>query len=106
MWNLTDALEVIRPMQEVIRKSFYYHVTLGGGILNKGESEKDLDLFFLCLNGTNGEKREELRTYLYMRFNSLTPLRDSSDYQVDAFWHYTYMEKGTWEGKRVDIFIQ
>lgn len=48
-WLLDDALGVIRALQPQTRQ-FGYHLCLGGGVLNKGESEKDLDLYFLPMN--------------------------------------------------------
>ena len=48
-WTLDEALGLVRAIQQDSRK-FGYHITLGGGVLNKGESRKDLDLFFLSLD--------------------------------------------------------
>lgn len=47
-WNLEDGLKLVRSLQPETRK-YGYHLTLGGGVLNKGESTKDVDLFFLPL---------------------------------------------------------
>jgi hypothetical protein len=48
-WNLDDGLKLIRAMQPDTRR-YGYHLTLGGSVLNQGESRKDLDLYFLPLN--------------------------------------------------------
>lgn len=56
-WTLDEALPLIRGLQPHTRK-FGYHLTLGGGVLNHGESKKDLDLFFLPLNPTGGKVPE------------------------------------------------
>jgi hypothetical protein len=54
-WTLVEALDLIRGLQPQTRK-YGYHLCLGGGVLNKGESKKDLDLFFLPLdNGGMGD---------------------------------------------------
>lgn len=45
-WTLEDALALIRALQPMCRK-FNFHLALGGGVLNNGFSEKDLDLYFL-----------------------------------------------------------
>lgn len=45
MWNLDKSLKLIRALQET-SKTFGFHIALGGGVLNKGESMKDLDLYF------------------------------------------------------------
>ncbi len=46
MWTIEDALMWIRRMQPEL-SSVGYHVALGGGVLNKGFSMKDLDLYLL-----------------------------------------------------------
>ena len=48
-WTLEDGLKLVRAIQGGCRL-FGYHLTLGGGVLNKGQSDKDLDLYFLPLN--------------------------------------------------------
>jgi len=45
-WTLKEATELIAAQQPTA-KEHGYHICLGGGVLNKGESEKDLDLYFL-----------------------------------------------------------
>lgn len=63
MWTLDEALNLIRALQPSTRK-FNYHLCLGGGVLNKGGSQKDLDLYFLPL-GTSSEKdADDLQGYL------------------------------------------
>jgi hypothetical protein len=48
MIALNTALRLIRETQATAG-SFGYHICLGGGVLNRGFSEKDLDLYFLPL---------------------------------------------------------
>jgi len=48
-WNLNDGLELVRAIQPHC-KNYGYHIALGGGVLNAGESEHDLDLYMLPLN--------------------------------------------------------
>jgi hypothetical protein len=48
-WKLDDGLNLIRAIQEKTKK-YGYHVALGGGVLNNGESKKDLDLYFIPFN--------------------------------------------------------
>lgn len=48
MWTLLKALTLIRGTQETA-KGYGYHICLGGGVLNKGVSNKDLDLYFIPL---------------------------------------------------------
>lgn len=51
-WTLEDSLKIIRAVQPETRR-FGFHLCLGGGVLNYGESNKDLDLYFLPMD--NGE---------------------------------------------------
>lgn len=48
-WTLETAREEVHRVQMAVRQ-FAYHVALGGGVLNNGESCKDLDLYFLPLD--------------------------------------------------------
>lgn len=48
MWNLQEALELIRKLQPKLY-SIGFHVCLGGGILNYGKSPNDLDLYIIPL---------------------------------------------------------
>jgi hypothetical protein len=63
MWTLDEALEVIRALQPITR-DYSYHLALGGGVLNKGTSDKDLDLYFLPLDNGSETKPNELAAYL------------------------------------------
>jgi hypothetical protein len=45
MWELKDGLDLVRAIQSRTRE-FGYHVALGGGVLNRGGSDKDIDLYF------------------------------------------------------------
>jgi hypothetical protein len=104
MWTLDESLKLIRTIQPEM-KNYEYHITLGGGILNNGISNKDLDLFFLKLNNHTGQGWG-LFQYLSKIMGPLIGIRDSPDYHEGDMWHYTYMYKGRYDGKRVDLFIQ
>lgn len=58
MWTLDDGLAVVRSLQPLTRQ-FNYHLALGGGVLNNGSSDKDLDLYFLPLGYTKEEDNEK-----------------------------------------------
>lgn len=49
VWTSQTAKPVINWAQLAVR-AYGYHVCLGGGVLNNGSSEKDLDLYFLPMN--------------------------------------------------------
>lgn len=57
MWTFKDAQELIVGLQPEAKKHGY-HVALGGGVLNKGESTKDLDLYFLPLDNATYPSNE------------------------------------------------
>jgi hypothetical protein len=42
LWTLTEGIEVCRELEAALAPD--YHVALGGGVLHKGESNKDLDV--------------------------------------------------------------
>lgn len=64
MWTLSDAMDLIRSIQQDTRK-FDYHLCVGGGVVNNGFSEKDLDLYFLPLSNRNSKpKPDELIKWL------------------------------------------
>lgn len=44
MWTLEQGVELIRSIQPALH-DVLWHCSLGGGVLNKGFSVKDLDLF-------------------------------------------------------------
>ena len=105
MWNLIEASNLIQELNKHI-KTFDYHVCLGGSVINNGQSNKDLDLFFLRLNGYQGQ-RQELINYLFKRWGILHPIRDSPDYHSGEIWYYESMlTTGRDSEKRIDFFIQ
>lgn len=63
-WTLKEGLELIRALQGDCRP-FGYHLCLGGGVLNKGESKKDIDLFFLPLD--NGKECEAQKLLAWLQ---------------------------------------
>lgn len=48
-WNLEEGLSLVRAIQPGA-KGYGFHVALAGGVLNKGTSDKDIDLVFLPFN--------------------------------------------------------
>lgn len=62
-WRLDEALELIRALQSDVRK-FGYHLCLGGGVLNTGKSDKDLDLYFLSLDNQGPSDPDALIAHL------------------------------------------
>lgn len=58
MWTLDEGLALVRQLQPLTR-AFNCHLAIGGGVVNAGQSEKDLDLYFLPLDGTQDEPRTD-----------------------------------------------
>lgn len=56
-WKIEEGLKLIRALQGRVRE-FGYHIALGGGVLNNGTSDKDLDLYFLPFNNPNIAKED------------------------------------------------
>lgn len=133
-WVLDDALELIRSLQGPA-KDLGYHITLGGGVLNKGLSLKDLDLFFLPYEGRKqegvklvkwlgdlwgkgsvmgGEKKKpagserlvaQRREHPDGSFDYVTVMAPAQDPSYPPSAHYAKKMKFTYSGLRVDIFI-
>lgn len=104
MWTLDQALDLIRDLQPDVR-ALSYHVTLGGGVLNTGQSEKDLDLWFIPLNDHESNPRsimELLMTCMTLK----RALRDGPDYGTESIPHAKEMQEFNYLGKRIDVFIQ
>ena len=101
MWTLLEALPLIRALQPETRK-FGMHLALGGGVLNKGESKKDLDLYFLPMD--NGGKVEValMLAFLESLWGTSEPIGNAEYDDVTA---YTYKVKFDYAGKRIDVFV-
>lgn len=107
MWNLEDGLALIRAIQPNTRK-FGYHLALGGGVLNKGESKKDLDLYFLPLEDRPWPQANStgLIKWLEGMWGESLPLgRDysGSELKVSCYTHKLKFMRGNTE--RIDVFI-
>ena len=116
MWTIAQGLIVVRALQDHIRQ-FGYHLALGGGVINKGQSDKDLDLYFLPMGTSeNPERPAGLLQFLKMLWGDCTELRmdPSGDYgdedHFDPNGIYQYAVKFTRQSKtgtkqRIDVFI-
>ena len=97
LWTLDDGLNLIRALQPFTRK-FNYHLCLGGGVLNKGSSEKDLDLYFLPMENGLPSKADDLVQWLTSLWGTPEDLKgeyDSSDLApvapIDEFVMHTWI---------------
>jgi hypothetical protein len=58
VWELENGLKLIRALRDECR-GYGYHLCLGGSVLNYGESDKDIDLYFLPFNNPNYQEDSE-----------------------------------------------
>ena len=100
-WTLKDALDLIRGLQPESRKHGY-HLCLGGSVLNKGESQKDLDLYFLSLGGNTQPRPTELINWLESIWGFSAPIGGGL-YPPEA--NYPYKSMFNYGGLRIDVFV-
>jgi hypothetical protein len=112
MWCMHDALGVLRRIQP-LAKVYGYHVCLGGGVVNTGGSDKDLDLYFLPMGGKLEPLPEDLIRRLSERWGVPEIIGKIGEYP-DRELPYTAKLKFLWEQdsglgkprvKRIDVFV-
>ena len=103
VWHLQDALLLVWDIQETTRL-FGYHVALGGGVLNRGYSTKDLDLYFLPLCNENDHDPAALKAELVRQFGPCEPIGKYNGYDTQDD-HKRLKFKFANAGKRIDAFI-
>jgi hypothetical protein len=103
VWLWADAMQVVRLLQEALWP-LKYHVTLGGGVLNVGYSDKDLDIFVLPFNNDTPADSGKLRSALESVLTYSRPIGQPDKY---GYVHEIHAAKDVWlfDGKRVDVFI-
>jgi len=111
MWTLDEALILVRRLQGFVRPTCY-HLALGGGVLNNGRSDKDLDLYFIPFSergpnpdGLRAILREELGAEYNLGGPSVRPQDVDKAYEQEPTWvngRFTYRSA---DGRRVDVFI-
>jgi hypothetical protein len=102
MWSLEEALVVARALETKIERIYnHYHVALGGSVLHRGSSTKDLDIF-IYPHKTGQIDRKYLNKML-----SEFGLVDAEDRTSIHAEYYDNKEviKYMYNGKRVDIFF-
>ena len=116
MWKLDQALDLVREIQPVIH-GMGYHVVLGGGVLNNGESKKDLDLYFHPMMGKETfisatNPGNPLLRWLEELFGKpeefWNPDQEVDEYGDIQYPHrdpYVWKKKYQWGNRRIDVFI-
>lgn len=125
-WTLKEALDLIRALQVDVGV-FGYHLCLGGGVLNRGHSNKDLDLYFLPLDRADlPPQSDKLMTWLEVLWGEGVDLsqrvfedvldRDSegrrrvgsievTKYPSTPTSPYLFKRTFMWSGLRIDVFV-
>lgn len=93
MWDLDSALELIRTIQHELHDA-NWHVALAGGVLNRGFSEKDLDLVFVPM----GPSADPCHIYLIVRRVGFFRARTRED------MHFHWESKGIKDRKHVEVW--
>ena len=105
VWNFSGAKLVIDTCQ-TNAKQFGYHVCLGGSVLNKMESSKDLDLYFLPMS--NHEIKEDPAGLLNWIHVNLGPVESLNNAYPGKELPFILKGKLKYNGdatKRIDVFI-
>lgn len=105
MWTLEEALPIVRDLTTALRE-IRYAVALGGSVLYRGTSTKDLDLvvYPYCVP----EKNETALKEALVNFGFV--LKHNKEY-VQEGWRrrgsqdIKHVEVWTYQNKRVDIII-
>ena len=79
MWTLNEGLDLVRALQPKTRE-FGFHLTLGGSVLNKGESDKDIDLYFLPMDNGKPSNANSLIDWLAQLWGTGEPI--GGDYGI------------------------
>lgn len=107
MWTLDETLTFIRQIQPDLQREGYA-AALGGGVLNRGVSENDLDLIIYPLD-TMKQDRERVNSVLEQHGLTLkVPLHKVRYHWVYRFKSHDQKHVEKWEtseGKKVDVFL-
>lgn len=123
-WYLADAQLLIRKLQQACWPLFH-HVALGGGVLNHGYSDKDLDIYVLpnYKPGVVHETLQEDLTRAISRVFGANPVHDMNgerspghapEDHVDCGHNADWVQGGCFaqalryedtKGRTVDVFV-
>jgi hypothetical protein len=102
IWTLAEALYLIKDIQSAL-KPLGYHVVLGGGVLNRGWSQKDLDLYFIPLTNDKQPDLAPLVNHLLTIFRQSDS--DDASHRPNPYSPFRLQFEWTHKGRRVDAFI-
>lgn len=100
VWELVSALDLVRELQWQVTR-FDYHIAIGGGVINKGQSFKDLDLYFLPMGKSSPHK---LTAFLDKQWGVHVEVNE--DYpETSKFVYIRYDPIIANRPRRIDVFI-
>lgn len=109
MWTLNEARLFINEIQsKLLAKN--YHVVLGGSVLNDGQSENDLDLYFLPLEDES-KHPDDRRIFNYISVMEIMHEvtghygNHMEDYENLRSTYECKLMYKTKDGKKIDAFI-
>lgn len=100
-WTLTDALGLVRDIQPKLHER-KWHVALGGGVLNRGVSSKDVDLYFLPFGDITTTAIVPLLTEWW---GASEPFRANADLYPPDINFVTKVKFFLPCGRRIDAFV-
>lgn len=98
-WTLVEGIELCRKMEVYLEATHGCHVSLGGGVLMKGRSDKDVDIFIYPHNAKRRLKKNKiLKSLETIGFKTIKRI-DFQGYDKKYVYHTEY------DGRRVDLFF-
>jgi hypothetical protein len=97
-WTLDEAVALVRMLQPKLH-AIKWHVALGGGVLNKGWSTKDIDLYFMPFSNETSKPVVPLLNKLWGKPQPI----EKAGYAPDH--NYAAKLKFQVGGRRIDAFI-
>lgn len=107
IWKLPEAVELLRQIEALI-KPIKYTSALGGGVLFKGESTKDLDIFIAPYNKTDVDHEKLIEILKRMGFKQVKTkdqVHKGFEYCGDGSKEHKHVEIWDYFGRRVDFFF-
>ncbi len=102
MWGFKDAIGLVRATQPMIHQAGY-HIALAGGVLNKGESNHDLDIIIMPMN-RDGADRSLERVWRIFEFVGVTGIAILNNWYPAAAGRTIYRGYQN-DSKQIDFFV-
>lgn len=109
-WTIEEGLALVRKHQQAAFERGY-NLSLGGGVLNTGESEHDLDIVCAPANGQASTTRDTYANFIAWLRSINGPSRDNKQGVATpasgGWWNHT-MRKYAFSdehGRKIDWFV-